>query len=207
MADPPPAVVSSIEIRRPPAFKTSDRVGQRLLWPANHSMVRGLTGLSRSSTFFDPAPTARIVGVSSNEPVDGADDGNASPDWEITGPLTVNLRAERSGVGTGRVYTIQVEGSDAAGERHAADALITYLALITYRDRPLQLCRVLTSKRQSLDTAGSALTGRHPPSSTATSTWRTSCSSAARTSTATGTRMSRRASCTTWSSCRTATSR
>ena len=33
----------------------------------------------------------------------------------ITGPLTVNLRAERSGTGTGRIYTIQVEGRDATG--------------------------------------------------------------------------------------------
>ena len=43
------------------------------------------------------------------------DDGNTSPDWVIRGPLTVDLRAERSGIGTGRVYTIEVEGRDAAG--------------------------------------------------------------------------------------------
>jgi hypothetical protein len=64
---------------------------------------------------IDPAPSARIVTVSSNEPVDGSDDGNTSPDWEITGPLTVALRAERSGEGTGRIYTITVEATDAAG--------------------------------------------------------------------------------------------
>jgi hypothetical protein len=64
---------------------------------------------------LDPAPAARIAGVSSNEPIDGADDGKTSPDWVITGPLTVNLRAERSGVGSGRTYTIQVEGRDSAG--------------------------------------------------------------------------------------------
>ena len=64
---------------------------------------------------IDPSPTARVIGVSSNEPVDGADDGNTTPDWEVTGPLTVNLRAERSGTGTGRIYTLQVEGRDAAG--------------------------------------------------------------------------------------------
>jgi hypothetical protein len=29
--------------------------------------------------------------------------------------LTVDLRAERAGIGTGRIYTIEVEGSDAAG--------------------------------------------------------------------------------------------
>jgi hypothetical protein len=37
------------------------------------------------------------------------------PDWEITGALTVNLRAERSGSGSGRVYTILVEAQDASG--------------------------------------------------------------------------------------------
>ena len=56
-----------------------------------------------------------VVGVSSNEPVDGADDGNTAPDWEITSPLTVALRAERSETGTGRVYTIDVAGTDASG--------------------------------------------------------------------------------------------
>jgi hypothetical protein len=33
----------------------------------------------------------------------------------VTGPLTLDLRAERSGTGTGRVYTIEVETTDAAG--------------------------------------------------------------------------------------------
>ena len=44
-------------------------------------------------------------------------DGNTAPDWEITGPLTVDLRAERAGGGDGRVYTITVECSDASGNK------------------------------------------------------------------------------------------
>jgi hypothetical protein len=36
-------------------------------------------------------------------------------DMEITGALTLNLRAERSGTGHGRTYTITVEAHDAAG--------------------------------------------------------------------------------------------
>ena len=36
-------------------------------------------------------------------------------DWEITGPLSANLRAERNGVGAGRFYTITVRCTDAAG--------------------------------------------------------------------------------------------
>ena len=35
----------------------------------------------------------------------------------VTGGLTVSLRAERSGRGPGRVYTITVECGDGAGNR------------------------------------------------------------------------------------------
>lgn len=39
-------------------------------------------------------------------------DGNTELDWEITGDLTVLLRAESSGLGNGRVYTIHIECTD-----------------------------------------------------------------------------------------------
>ena len=112
MADPPrPRIVHRDS--QPPAFRTLS-ASTPTLWPPNHQMV-SVSIDAALVDLLDAAPTARIVGVSSNEPIDGADDGNTSPDWEITGPLTVSLRAERSGVGTGRVYTIQVEGRDSAG--------------------------------------------------------------------------------------------
>jgi rhamnogalacturonan endolyase len=97
----------------PPAFKTL-AAPEATLWPPNHGMVPITLNVALVD-LLDSAPTARILSVSSNEPVDGEDDGNTAPDWEITGALTVNLRAERSGVGSGRVYTIVVEGRDAAG--------------------------------------------------------------------------------------------
>ena len=43
------------------------------------------------------------------------DDGATASDWDITGDLTVDLRAERSGKGDGRVYTITVECTDDSG--------------------------------------------------------------------------------------------
>jgi hypothetical protein len=64
---------------------------------------------------YDKKPISRIVGVASSESVNGTGDGNTSTDWQITGPLTLNLRAERSGNGPGRVYTITVETRDASG--------------------------------------------------------------------------------------------
>jgi rhamnogalacturonan endolyase len=112
MADPPrPRIVH--RDTQAPVFKTLT-ASATTLWPPNHRMV-AVSVDAVLVDLLDPAPTARIVGVSSNEPVDGADDGDTSPDWEITGPSSVNLRAERSGTGTGRFYTIEVEGRDAAG--------------------------------------------------------------------------------------------
>ena len=46
--------------------------------------------------------------------------GDKSPDWEITGDLTVNLRAEREKKGPGRTYTITVECADTSGNTSAS---------------------------------------------------------------------------------------
>jgi hypothetical protein len=81
------------------------------LWPPNHKMVP-VTVAVAVSDICDPEPVCLITEVASNEPVNGLGDGNTAPDWEITGGLTVNLRAERSGKGSGRVYTITVECTD-----------------------------------------------------------------------------------------------
>lgn len=63
----------------------------------------------------DPKPDSQIVKVSSNEPINGTVDSNTSLDWEIKGKLTLNLRAERSGTGNGRIYTVTVQCKDTAG--------------------------------------------------------------------------------------------
>jgi len=46
-----------------------------------------------------------------------------SPDWVITGDLTLQVRAERSPKGNGRVYTVTVRCTDAAG--NASTSLVT----------------------------------------------------------------------------------
>jgi rhamnogalacturonan endolyase len=96
-----------------PTFK-SLTASKTTLWPPNHQFVP-VSLQARLVDLLDHSPEARIVSVSSNEPVDGDDDGHTAPDWKITGPLSVALRAERSESGTGRIYTIQVDGTDDAG--------------------------------------------------------------------------------------------
>lgn len=85
-----------------------------ILWTPNHAMVP-VTVSPTVSDACDAAPACRIVSVASNEPVNGLGDGDTAPDWQITGDLTVNLRAERSALGPGRVYTIGVQCTDASG--------------------------------------------------------------------------------------------
>ncbi|MFH1723279.1 MAG: PKD domain-containing protein [Elusimicrobiota bacterium] len=85
------------------------------LWPPNHKMTPVRVSVAATDYCGDAAVACSVVSTSSDEPVNGPGDGNTSPDWENTGGLTLDLRAERSGKGDGRVYTTTVECSDAAG--------------------------------------------------------------------------------------------
>jgi uncharacterized repeat protein (TIGR01451 family) len=89
------------------------------LWPPDHSMVP-VTVSVHVSDQCDAAPVCRITGVTANEAVNGPGDGNTSPDWQIIGDLIVNLRAERSGAGSGRQYTVTTECKDASGNTTSA---------------------------------------------------------------------------------------
>jgi hypothetical protein len=80
-----------------------------VLWPANHQLVRvWVIGV----TDPDGDPVAiKITKVTQDEPVNGLGDGDMSPD-AIIGGSSVDLRAERSGLGNGRVYRVEFEASD-----------------------------------------------------------------------------------------------
>lgn len=94
-----------------PTFTVAPSPSSGTLWPPNHQMVP----ISVTATAFDVVgATLKIVRVTSSEPDNGLGDGDTAGDWVITGPLTVNLRAERAGNGSGRTYTITVEARDAA---------------------------------------------------------------------------------------------
>ena len=94
-----------------------------VLWHPNHKMV-GVTITVDATDNVDPNPVSQIVAVRSSQAINGTGDGNTSSDWEVTGPLTLNLRAERSGEGA-RTYTITIRCSDASGNATTGDVTVT----------------------------------------------------------------------------------
>jgi hypothetical protein len=93
------------------------------LWPPNHQMVNVTVSVIASDA-VDPAPTSVIYSVSSNQPINGTGDGDTAPDWQITGPLTLQLRSERAS-GIARIYTITIATTDASGNTSYGTVTVT----------------------------------------------------------------------------------
>jgi endonuclease G len=85
-----------------------------VLKPANHKMTDVFVGYQ--ATDVTGAPSCSLS-ISSNEPVNGSNDGNTSSDWHVIDAHHVQLRAERSNTGSGRLYTITVSCVDGSGNR------------------------------------------------------------------------------------------
>lgn len=117
-----PAKVMVID-KTPPVISALSAT-PNVLWPPNHKMIPVSLSVAASDN-CDSAPRCQIITVNSNEPINGLGDGDTAPDWEITGNLAVNLRAERSGNGSGRIYTITVECSDVSGNSMAKDVTVS----------------------------------------------------------------------------------
>jgi hypothetical protein len=91
------------------------------IWPPNHKFINA--GLSFTAVdACDPARQAIDLGVTSDEDPSeelGAGGPTHCPDASIVEDQTVWLRAERSGLGDGRVYSVSVTATDACGNAAA----------------------------------------------------------------------------------------
>jgi hypothetical protein len=108
----------------PPTI-TSLTVTPNTLWPPNHKMKAVTVSATATDTCSGNAPVCQITTISSNEPINGPGDGNTAPDWQITGLLEANLRAERSGTATGRIYTLEVTCEDQQGNTTVGTTTVT----------------------------------------------------------------------------------
>jgi Tol biopolymer transport system component len=100
---------------RPPTM-TSISATPSVLWPPDGRTVRVSVNVGVSDD-SDPAPACRITGVTSNESFLGG--------WQVTGALTVDLRAQRFGFGTGRVYTLTVVCTNSSELQSTATVNVT----------------------------------------------------------------------------------
>jgi hypothetical protein len=71
------------------------------------------------------SPVTCALSVTSNEPVNGTGDGNTAPDWEVVDAHNVRLRSERSGGGSGRIYTITITCTDGGGNSTVKTVTVT----------------------------------------------------------------------------------
>ncbi|MET0623241.1 MAG: S8 family serine peptidase, partial [Pyrinomonadaceae bacterium] len=97
----------------PPAVSAATATPNSM-WPPNHQMFDVAVGYTASDNC---GPVTSVLTVSSNEPVNGTGDGDTAPDWQVIDAHHVRLRSERSGKGSGRVYTITVTTTDGAGNQ------------------------------------------------------------------------------------------
>jgi hypothetical protein len=104
-------VVTAVDTTPP---EISVTVTPNILWPPNHKYADVEVTVTASDN-IDPSPAVTFVSMASNEPENGKGDGNTSNDIMKTGDFAFKLRAERSGTGSGRVYTITYKATDASG--------------------------------------------------------------------------------------------
>jgi hypothetical protein len=104
-------VVTIHDVNSPPDCSLA-KPSSAQLWPPNHKMKAvSIVGVSDPE---NSQVTITILGVTQDEPTNGLGDGDTALDAVIQGNKVL-LRAERSGLGNGRVYRITFQADDGSG--------------------------------------------------------------------------------------------
>jgi hypothetical protein len=121
MSCPQVIVVNDVE---PPEISNQTATPDTL-WPPNHKMV-DVTVDYEVMDNCDALPLITCeLDVTSNEPVNGRGDGNTEPDWVVHDEHQLDLRAERAGGGSGRVYTPTITCADTEENASQAETMVT----------------------------------------------------------------------------------
>lgn len=116
------ATATKTWVNNPPVC-TAAAASPSLLWPPNHKL-RVVEVVGVTDPDGDPV-TIVITGVTQDEPLNGLGDGDTSPDAAAgPSPSSVQLRAERSGKGDGRVYRISFTATDSKGASCSGTVLV-----------------------------------------------------------------------------------
>jgi hypothetical protein len=116
--------VVSVEVTDTTAPTLSPVPSVTILWPPNHKLVPVTI---QANAFDNGGGSIDLnVTVASSEPADDRGDGNTECDYYIdsvddqTGVIELRLRAERSGKGDGRTYTVTIIATDESSNQSVA---------------------------------------------------------------------------------------
>jgi len=116
----------TVEDTMPPEL--SVLLAPAVLSPPNHKLVP-ITADIMVIDDCDDNPAVRLVSITSNEPDNGKGDGNTVNDIQGaavgTDDREFRLRSERSGRGSGRIYTVAYEATDASGNVSVQTATVS----------------------------------------------------------------------------------
>jgi len=145
-------IITVVDTSRP---TLTVRLSPETLWPPNHRMVPVSADIVATDICGPVA--VQLVSATSSEPDDasGPDDGVTANDIQSlrlgTGDWEIILRAERSGAGDGRVYSLGFVATDGSGNTTARTAL----ALVPHDQsgviEPVQILVVQTSRGTVID--------------------------------------------------------
>ncbi len=102
----------------PPSLNVT--VSPDSLWPPNHKYVTVEAAFSQTSD----VSSITLLSITSNEPDNGQGDGDKPNDIVIVDNDTFDLRAERSGGGNGRIYTITYQATNTCGNTVTTTATV-----------------------------------------------------------------------------------
>ena len=117
-ANGPVTVTATVVVQDSTLPSLSPVSSESILWPPDHTL-RPITITAHAAD--NSGTVALTATVQSNEPQEDGGDGSTDQDWttpvinDLTGTIDLSLRAERSGGGGGRIYTITITATDQSG--------------------------------------------------------------------------------------------